>query len=34
MVLKIALQKKRRAWFSGLWTYSKTFEPPFVFSNA
>ena len=33
-VLKIALQRKRRAWFSGLWTYSKTSEPPFVFSNA
>lgn len=34
LVLKIALNKKRRAWFSGLWTYSKVFEYPFVFSNA
>jgi hypothetical protein len=34
LVLKIALNKKRRAWFSGLWNYSKTFEYPFVFSNA
>lgn len=33
-VLKLSLQKKRRAWFSGLWTHSKTFEHPFVFSNA
>jgi phosphorylcholine metabolism protein LicD len=34
MVLKIALTKKRRNWFSGLWNYSKEFEYPFVFSNA
>lgn len=34
LVLKIALNKKRRAWFSGLWNYSKVFEFPFVFSNA
>lgn len=34
LVLKMSLQKKRRAWFSGLWTYSKTFEHPFVFSIA
>lgn len=34
LVLKIALNKKRRAWFSGLWNYSKAFEYPFVFSNA
>ena len=34
LVLKIALNKKRRAWFSGLWAYSKVFEYPFVFSNA
>ena len=34
LVLKIALNKKRRAWFSGLWNYSKEFEYPFVFSNA
>jgi hypothetical protein len=34
LVLKIALNKKRRAWFSGLWNYSKEFEYPFVFANA
>lgn len=34
LVLKIALNKKRRAWFNGLWTYSKVFDYPFVFSNA
>jgi Transposase DDE domain group 1 len=34
LVLKIALTKKRRSWFSGLWNYSKEFEYPFVFSNA
>jgi hypothetical protein len=34
LVLKIALNKKRRTWFNGLWTYSKVFEYPFVFSNA
>jgi hypothetical protein len=34
IVLKIALTKKRRKWFSGLWNYSKEFEYPFVFSNA
>ena len=34
LVLKIALNKKRRAWFSGLWNYSKAFEYPFIFSNA
>ena len=34
LVLKIALNKKRRVWFSGLWNYSKTFEFPFTFSNA
>ena len=34
LVLKIALNKKRRTWFSGLWNYSKTFEFPFVLSNA
>jgi hypothetical protein len=34
LVLKIALNKKRRVWFSGLWNYSKVFEYPFVFSNA
>jgi hypothetical protein len=34
LVLKIALSKKRRAWFSGLWNYSKDFEYPFVLCNA
>ena len=29
LVLKIALSKKRRAWFSGLWNYSKVFVYPF-----
>jgi hypothetical protein len=34
LILKIALSKKRRAWFSGLWNYAKLFEFPFEFSNA
>lgn len=34
LVLKIALNKKRRAWFSGLWNFSKEFNFPFQFSNA
>jgi uncharacterized membrane protein YbhN (UPF0104 family) len=34
LVLKIAFNKKRRAWFSGLWNYSKVFEYPFISSNA
>ena len=34
LVLKIALNKKRREWFSGLWNHSKVFEYPFIFSNA
>lgn len=34
LVLKIALNKKRRAWFSGLWNYSKVFDYPFQISNA
>ena len=34
LVLKIALNRKRRAWFSGLWNHSKAFEYPLVFSNA
>lgn len=34
LILKIALSKKRRRWFSGLWNYSKVFDYPFVFSNA
>lgn len=29
LVLKIALSKKRRQWFSGLWNYSKVFDYPF-----
>lgn len=33
-VLKMALNTKRRAWFSGLWNQSQTFDLPFVFSNA
>lgn len=34
LILKIALAKKRRAWFSGMWKYGQVFEYPFVFSNA
>jgi hypothetical protein len=34
LVLKIALNKKRRAWFSGLWNYSKNYSFPFQLSNA
>ena len=34
LVLKIALNKKRRAWFTGLWNHSKVFDYPFVLSNA
>ena len=34
LVLKIALNKKRRAWFSGLWNFSKEYIFPFQFSNA
>lgn len=34
LVLKIALNKKRREWFSGLWNYSKLFEFPFKMANA
>jgi len=33
LVLKIALSKKRRAWVSGLWNYSKVFDYPFEFST-
>jgi hypothetical protein len=29
LVLKIALSKKRRAWFTGLCNYSKEFDYPF-----
>ncbi len=31
MILKIALHKKRREWFSGLWESSKGFDYPFAF---
>jgi hypothetical protein len=34
LVLKIALNKKRRVWFSGLWNYSKEFQYPFGSPNA
>ena len=34
LVLKIALNKKRRAWFSGLWNFSKEYNFPFQYSNA
>jgi hypothetical protein len=34
LVLKLALNRKRRAWFTGLWNHSKTFEFPFVASTA
>jgi glycerophosphoryl diester phosphodiesterase len=33
LVLKIALNKKRRAWFSGLWNYAKEFNFPFNLAN-
>jgi len=32
--LKIALSKKRRKWFDGLWNASNNFNTPFVVSNA
>ncbi|MEK7286013.1 MAG: transposase [Nitrospirota bacterium] len=34
LILKIALTKKRRAWFTGLWNDSDSFEYPFQFSTA
>jgi len=34
LVLKIALNKKRRAWFSGLWNYSNDYKFPFQLSIA
>lgn len=34
LVLKIALNKKRRTWFSGLWNYPKEYNFPFLFANA
>lgn len=33
LVLKIALNKKRRAWFSGLWNSSSEFDFPFKLAN-
>lgn len=34
LVLKIALNKKRRTWFIGLWNTSESFEFPYNISNA
>jgi hypothetical protein len=34
LVLKIALNKKRRAWYIGLWNTSESFDFPFQFANA
>lgn len=34
LVLKMALNKKRRQWFKGLWNQTKVFEYPFKISNA
>lgn len=34
LILKIALNKKRRAWFKGLWNSSESFNFPFQISNA
>ena len=34
LVLKIALNKKRRAWFSGLWNSANAFDFPFKLANA
>lgn len=34
LTLKIALNKKRRKWFSGLWNYSDKYNFPFEMSNA
>ena len=34
LVLKIALNKKRRAWFSGLWNFTHEFKFPFYLANA
>lgn len=33
LVLKIALNKKGRAWFSGLWNSSSEFYSPFKLAN-
>jgi len=34
LVLKMALNKKRRQWFNGIWAYAKQFEYPFQFAIA
>jgi len=34
LILKIALNKKRRVWFKGLWNSSEAFDFPFQISNA
>ena len=34
LVLKIALNKKRRAWYIGLWNTSESFDFPFQIANA
>lgn len=34
LILKIALNKKRREWFKGLWNSSESFNFPFQISNA
>lgn len=34
LILKIAINKKRRKWFSGLWNYSNVFDFSFKLSNA
>ena len=31
LILKIAINRKRRAWFDGLWNHTKIFDYPFVF---
>lgn len=33
MVLKMAIHRKRRKWFSGLWESAKAANLPFEFSN-
>lgn len=33
-ILKMALHQKRREWFTGLWDNTKSFQTPFIFSNA
>lgn len=34
LVLKMALNKKRRQWFNGIWAYAKQFEYPFQLAIA